>query len=129
MAVSGALRAGRGGFRAVRATERRQVGCGRPSTGSGRWWGVGHYLTCSSQVTEDPGATWIHLVHPGLADACATVVAPAVVLELGSAPSLPCRPGSLSINSQLWRKWGFVKAGTPIDQGEYKVVPLKRQLA
>lgn len=41
MAVSGALRAGRGGFRAVRATERRRVGCGRPSTGSGRWWGVG----------------------------------------------------------------------------------------
>ena len=40
MAVSGALRAGRGGFRAVRATERRQVGCGRPSTGSGWWWGV-----------------------------------------------------------------------------------------
>lgn len=30
----------RGGFRAVRTTERRQVGCGRPSTGSGWWWGV-----------------------------------------------------------------------------------------
>lgn len=28
MAVSGAFRAGRGGFRAVRATERRRVGCG-----------------------------------------------------------------------------------------------------
>lgn len=40
MAVSGALRAGRGGFRAVRATERRQMGCGRPSTMSGWWWGV-----------------------------------------------------------------------------------------
>ena len=40
MAVSGAFRAGRGGFRAVRATERRRVGCGRPPTTSGRWWGV-----------------------------------------------------------------------------------------
>lgn len=40
MAVSGAFRAGRGGFRAVRATERRRVGRGRPSTGSGWWWGV-----------------------------------------------------------------------------------------
>lgn len=40
MAVSDASRAGRGGFRAVRATERRRVGCGRPSTGSGWWWGV-----------------------------------------------------------------------------------------
>ena len=48
MAVRGALRAGRGGFRAVRATERRRVGCGRPSTGSGWWWGVAPWI-----VVED----------------------------------------------------------------------------
>ena len=48
MAVSGALRAGRGGFRAVRATERRQVGCGRPSTGSGWWWGVAFGIVVES---------------------------------------------------------------------------------
>lgn len=29
----------------------------------------------------------------------------------------------------FWRKCGFVEAGTPIDQGEYKVVPMERSLA
>ena len=29
----------------------------------------------------------------------------------------------------FWRKCGFVEAGAPIDQGEYKVVPMERSLA
>ncbi len=41
MAVDGAPPRRAGRVRAERATERRRVGCGRPSTGSGRWWGVG----------------------------------------------------------------------------------------
>ena len=57
MAVSGAPRAGRGGFRAVRATERRRVGCGRPSTTSGRWWGVAPWV-----VVE--GSTFFSFFRP-----------------------------------------------------------------
>ena len=36
------------------ATERRQVGCGRPSTGSGWWWGVAFDYSYRREFTIAP---------------------------------------------------------------------------
>ena len=51
VAVSIAFRSGRGGFRAVRAAERRQVGYGRPQReagGGGVWLNLRHYRSTAN---------------------------------------------------------------------------------
>lgn len=54
--VSSAVRLARrtawSGFRAAHATERKRVGCERPSTGS-RWWGVAvNYTVCITRLEQ-----------------------------------------------------------------------------
>lgn len=97
MAVGIAFRAGRGGFRAVRATERRQVGCGRPSTGSGWRWGVAPRLEVERFDRIDSGPVAIALGRDIVASDSRLVVTsrgcvPSGAYENGAEPLAQSRP-------------------------------------